>query len=629
MMTDRAVRVVLPANAAALRGVYLWAGNATIDLQRVKFPDLPVDQEAHLHAHSQDAAEVLADMGVNWAFLSMNWGFPPEREATHWAEFAEALCNYSNAGLTVLGYVQASNCLAEGSYAERDWYARTPAGRTIPYFRRRLMTCWNNLDWVQEVAAHARRVVAAGAAGVFFDNVWMGATPWTLGGTIGGFAGCWCARCRNAFSAATGLEIPRTLRSDKSSTHYLEWRAGVVRQRLRYWTETVRAQRSDALVLANNCDVVLRDTRALFGCALEHVGVHQDAVLIENIAMPRHDAARRRLVSNSLPVRVVRAVVPDRPILTVTYEHGIGLDGPPEPRCVRRAIAELVALGASPILKGSEYLDSHGRFTVVTSKEFAPLRAALAPQLRWIDVHAARISGARHDPAVHVLYDEVALSRAWARTASVTFAVAQALLAEGVPFGFVTRAGLEEGQGDERAVLVPPGLEPPIGIAPQGTRLLIVPEPLDVPAVGLNWLSHSLARSVVDPILTRFAAAYFGSASTRRLVDQVGLTARFLQSPYFTIPRNHGMLRELLPVSELPPVRADGAILVERWCAQDGRSLVHLVNYEDRLINVEWSGPGAAPVLLTPDTETRWMGAANRLQLECWAVLECAGSGNA
>jgi hypothetical protein len=491
------------------------------------------------------------------------------------------------------------------------------------------MTCWNSEEWLEEVAAHARRAVEAGAAGVFFDNVWMGATPWTLGGAIGGFAGCWCARCRAAFHAASGLEIPRTLRNDECSARYLEWRSSVVRMRLGYWAQLVRRHRHDALIVANNCDVVLRDTRALFGSTLEHAGRYQDAVLIENIAMPRHDLARRRLTANALPVRVVRALVPDRPILTVTYEHGIGLDGPPDPRRVRRAIAELVALGASPILKGSEYLDSRGRFTVVTSEEFAPLRVALAPQLRWIDAHSARISGVCHDPAVHVLYDEVAFARAWARTASVTFAVAQALLAEGVPFGFVTRAGLRMGLAQGRSVLVPPGLAPPATISPARARLLTVPDGLAVPAGGPGWLSHGVARRVADPILTRFATAYFASASTRRLVDRTGLTARFLQSPYFTIPRNHGMLRELLPVSELPAERADGAVLVERWCAGDGRSLLHLVNYEDRAVNIDWSGPGAVPTLLSPDTETRWTDAGKRLQLECWAVLEYAGSGNA
>jgi Hypothetical glycosyl hydrolase family 15 len=178
---------------ATMRGVYLWAGDATVRLQRAKFPDADVDVDAHRHAHSSEAARELAATGINYAFLTMNWGFPPEEETEYWDQFNDAVGRYHGEGFRVIGYVQASNCLAEGSHAGRDWYARTPAGRTIPYYRNRLMTCWNHPDWIEQVAARARQVVAAGADGVFFDNLWMGATPWILDGRVGGFAGCACA----------------------------------------------------------------------------------------------------------------------------------------------------------------------------------------------------------------------------------------------------------------------------------------------------------------------------------------------------------------------------------------------------------------------------------------------------
>ena len=172
-----------------IRAVYLWAGSATVDLHHAKFPDRPVDAAAHRHAHTPEAAALLADAGFNWAFLSLNWGFPPERERAHRAEFEEAVRAYHGNGLRVIGYVQASNCLATGSYADRDWYAVTPAGRRVSYFRNRLMTCWNHSDWIREVGDRADLAIRLGADGVFFDNAWMGATPWVLGSSVGGFAG--------------------------------------------------------------------------------------------------------------------------------------------------------------------------------------------------------------------------------------------------------------------------------------------------------------------------------------------------------------------------------------------------------------------------------------------------------
>ncbi len=181
MKADAAAGLVTPAT---VRGVYLWAGDATIDLQRAKFPDSPVDEAAHHFAHTTEAARELARCGLNLAFLSMNWGFPPEREANHWAQFRDAALRYHDEGFRVIGYVQASNCLATGSYASRDWYALTPEGRTIPYFRRRLMTCWNHPAWIGEVGARALDVLDAGGDGVFFDNLW----GWALR------RGCWTAR---------------------------------------------------------------------------------------------------------------------------------------------------------------------------------------------------------------------------------------------------------------------------------------------------------------------------------------------------------------------------------------------------------------------------------------------------
>src|SRR5262245_63763378 len=82
--------------------VYLWAGNATIALQRVKFPDIRIDTAAHLQAHEPLGAYCLANTGIDLAFLSMNWGFPPEIERQHWRDFEQAVLTYRTAGVSVL-----------------------------------------------------------------------------------------------------------------------------------------------------------------------------------------------------------------------------------------------------------------------------------------------------------------------------------------------------------------------------------------------------------------------------------------------------------------------------------------------------------------------------------------------
>jgi hypothetical protein len=605
----------IPVSAASLCGIYLWAGSATIRLQQVKFPDRDVDEDAHHAAHTRTAARQLVDCGLNFAFLAMNWGFAPEFEAPFWHEFQQAVRNFQDEGFRVAGYVQSSNCVAEGSYAARDWFARTPAGRTIPYFRNRLMTCWNHPDWVEEVATHAERVLDAGADGVFFDNLWMGATPWVLGGEAGGFAGCACARCTTALYEATGLRVPRRLepRSERTRT-YLAWRSEVVFQRLKGWAGRVRARNGKAWVLANNCDVMLRDTRALFGIRPARLAPLQDVLLVENVAMPRFEPQRRRLIANALPLKALRAVAPGKPILSITYRHGIGLDGPPEAPAVRRTLAECAALGVAPVMKGSEFLDSNGRFTVITAASLAGARAAMGDMLHWLRRHDSLFIGAQPDPDVLVLYDADAVERDFPRHAHATYGTAMALLGAGVSFAFVTPADLV---AEGPPLIVPPGCNTPPAAA---ARLLAIPPDLLRHDRSAGLARLGAVRWMAAPFLEWLSRLYFGSARVRRAIDASGMTRRFLVSPYFTLPRGVRKLRE--PLSALRPMaQPHGPVLVERWRHSDGRQLVHLVNYHSRTVRVSLPPAWTDCHLHSPDAGTRFTTAAS-LQLQQYAILE-------
>jgi hypothetical protein len=578
--------------------VYLWAGNATIELQRAKFPDIKIDTAAHLQAHEPLGAHTLARTGIDLAFLSMNWGFPPEIERHHWREFAQAVQTYQAAGLRAIGYVQASNCVSTGTYAGAGWFARDRAGRRVPYYHKRFMTCWNDPEWLRAVEANALRVLAAGAAGVFFDNVWMGATPWTLGRAVGGFAGCACPRCTEAFRRDTGLEIPGFLDDDEPSERYLRWRADVVRTRFARWREAIAERAPGAVVLANNCDVILRDTIGLFGLDFMNLAPLQDALLVENVAMPRYEPARERLVANAIALKAVRASVPGKPVLAVTYEHGIGIDGLPSVRNLRRAVTEAVAVGAVPTLKGSEYLDGTGRFSVITAPAFVELRAALTPLLKWLKQHAWLFEAVTPEPVVLVPINPRATGPDWSTNAQSLIA-ALALLRAQIPFEFTVNSSV--------------GAQP---------TLQLEGKPFAEP--GLSWLLDlSLFRRVVDPVMRTLARAYFGTVKTRRFVDRSGLTRKFLESPRFTIPANWPLAAQLAPPIEGPYATAETPILVERWRHEGGRWRLHLVNYSDQPVAVRLHADQAHS-LYTPDSETQWLGTSrDMLRLDCYAVVEC------
>ncbi|MFO7893884.1 MAG: hypothetical protein R6U63_09125 [Longimicrobiales bacterium] len=610
--------------------MYLWAGQATIDLHRVKFPDIPVDEEAHVAAHRPEAARELAARGVELAFLSWSWGFPPEEEAAHHEEFRAAAANYHAEGIVVLAYVQASNCVARGSYAGRDWYATTPDGRTVPYFTTRLMTCWNHPDWIERVSALSEEAIEAGADGIFFDNLWMGATPWVLGGRVGGFAGCACPRCEASFARTSGgREIPRRIGRDEVSRAYLRWRAELVTRRLGEWRRRIRWHRRGAIVVANDCDVGLRDTRSLFGLDLTTAAPEQDLLLVENVAMPRHEPDRGRLVSNALPLRFVRARAAGRPMAAVTYESGIGLDGAPSPVRARRAVAEAVAVGAGPVLKGTEYRDASGAFSVITAPDFREVREAVGSLFRWLGDHPDLHADAHPAPEARVFLDGDGLRDRWVATAGPAFATAMALTRAGVSVGFIDGDGLTDDAGHvptsaRGPVLVPPGARRPdhvgdasvVAVDPALLNSSRLPDVLDLRPV--RWLLH--------PLLTRVGRLYFGSARVRRLFDALGLTRRFLESPYFDVPARYRAVAALIGPRSGPFVEATTPVLVERWRRPDGGWRLHLVNYDEtpvRLTIHHDETDGA--VLSTPDPGTRMLRTdpgETFLELELYAVLE-------
>lgn len=208
------------------RPVYLWAGPGTIRMNRLKFMGAPVEEQVHLEAHTAaGAARIVQEAGFNCVYLMYNWGFPPEIEKRDWDDFQQAVAVYHAAGAQVFGYVQTSNCVYQGSFTTRDWYARDPQGRRYFYYTGRYMTCWLHPDWRDHLRSIVRGVVAAGADGVFFDNPWHGGGPLHLGGAWLGPAGCYCDRCRAAFRQDTGLAQPTTLHpQEHNSRRYLTWR---------------------------------------------------------------------------------------------------------------------------------------------------------------------------------------------------------------------------------------------------------------------------------------------------------------------------------------------------------------------------------------------------------------------
>lgn len=621
-----------------IRPVYFWAGRGSARFQQLKFAGARVAEREHVEGVGPDGIDRLVEAGFNWAFLSANWGFPPEIESEDWEEFGRAARTAHDRGLRVFAYVQGSNAFATGSYRDRDWYALTPEGRRIPYYSGRFMTCLHSTEWLAEVRERIDRLIDAGADGIYFDNLWMGATPWILGTAYGGFAGCFCARCRAAYRAASGSSIPRRIDpDDRRTVGYLRWRADVVTRRLREWTRHCRHGGTDTFVVANACAAVMRDAFTLFGIDYADWSEFLDAVLVEDVSLPSFRPARigrTRLTQAAVTAKAARSVARPKPVLTVSYDRGIGLDTIPQPRPYVQALAEAAACGAIGVVKGSEYLDPQDRFTVITARDFDAFRDACGGMLEWLDVHADLYHGREPAARLALLYPYREAIERWTSWAPAFFGAATALLVGGVPYRVTDGStSLDATRLDAGSVIVVPGREGafedlPLVQAARRRGAQVVHSPPDAWSAPFSSarplpLRHARSRSWLGRWFSRAHRAYFTHPVVRWLLHRTRLVNVGMRSPYFRIP---GRTREFLgsiPLPSDPRVVSATPVLAEYWWRGSERQL-HLVNYGRTAATVQVRLPHDRRIrMVSPDEGTRIVSAGRfaRVELDTYGVL--------
>ena len=421
------------------RPVYLWAGPGTIRMNRLKFMDAPVDEVVHHEAHTVVGAKRMAEAGFTWAYLMYDWGFPPEIEEKDWVDFKRAVELYQAAGMRTFGYIQTSNCVYNGSYLEKDWYARDTRGRLIYYYTGRYMTCWLQPAWIAHLRDMVRGVIEAGADGVFFDNPWHAGQPLNFLSTWMGGAGCYCERCKEAFMAASGLDIPTQIspETDENSCTYLRWRTDLVTRVLRELADYARSLKPDVLVSANDFDAVMRPSYLVYGIDLRGLADVQDLLMIEDFGLPRWEADERLLVNNALTLRTALGLTGDTPVTTNPYDKGIGFDGVYEPRRFVQGITEAAACGAPMVVKGTEFVEN-GNFTLLAAEQFAPQLEAIGDIHHWLEEHADLYVDRINLAPIGLLFPGEDLWFNWNRLANRYFGVGQVLLVAGLPWKVVS-----------------------------------------------------------------------------------------------------------------------------------------------------------------------------------------------
>lgn len=611
------------------RPIYLWAGPGTIRMNRLKFMDAPVNEAVHLEAHTlTGATRVAQEARCSWAYLMYDWGFPPEIEKEDWKAFKDAVPVYHAANLRVFGYVQLSNYANTGSYKTKEWYAVDPKGRPFYYYTGRYMACWQNPEWRDHLKQMVWGVVSSGADGVFLDNPWYGTQPREFGGTWLGGAGCYCERCQTAYHDATGLEIPTEIDpdGDANSQTYLQWRADQVTETISMLADYARSLDPEIVVSVNDFDAIMRPSFVTYGIDLEGLSEPQDVMMIEDFALPKWQSETpdtpARLVNNALTIRTAQALIGETPLSVDPYDKGIGFDEVYPPRRFVQAIAEAAACSVSMVVKGTEFVEPDGTFTLLTAEAYAPQREAIGALHRWLEQHAALYEETENIAGIGLLHPGDALWQRWHRLSSLFFGIAQALTHACQPWRVVT----SEDDLTKLEALLHITPFPDDLTLPPNVKTIYVPDLEDWSLSEPSYLArHPLARRIAARLIEALFRAYFRYPWARKLIDRSGLPQNhFMQTPYFDLPSPSQRKALLDAVGEKSPftIVAENPLLVE-YRQQDGRRQLHLVNYANAPQSVEITfNQSIEGKLVTPDAEPMPLeGEHIELTLDVYAVL--------
>ena len=573
------------------RPVYLWAGPGTIRMNRLKFMGAKNDEAVHQEAHTKRGAQRISqEAGFNWAYLMYDWGFPPKVETEDWEDFVNAVPIYQDSGIKVFGYIQASNCVYEGSYKDKEWYAKDPKGRNIHYYTGRYMTCLLNRDWLLHLQEMTDGVINAGADGVFFDNPWFGIQPIHFGGTWAGPAGCYCPSCIENFINESEFSIPSSIHpeTDPISQEYIKWRANRVTEIICTLAEYARSRNPNIVICANNYDAIMHPTYISHGIDLPGLADCQDVLMIENFSLPKYQEGL--FVNNALTIRTALAFARRTPLTTNPYDKGIGFDDVFPPRRIQQSIVEAAACGTALVVKGTEFFDQTGTFTLLTAEKYKPQRVAAGQIHRWLSENSNLYQNRKNITKIGLVFPEEKFKTHWDQAATLFFRLCQTLTLNGFPWRVVNNYDswseleiifhfdeIENNQSASKMVYVPDLPEWEFPKPPFLTR-------------------HPCLRDATSQILSWFYRSYFDNIWTRRVLDTLQLPQWFLSSPHFKIPPKDlqkVIIQSLYEVAEVQVTNSNAPVLIEHW-GKNSHNQVHVVNYGSKRQSITVSFPQQA-----------------------------------
>ena len=590
------------------RPIYLWAGPGTIRMNKLKFMQVDVDEQVHEIAHQSEGANtVVHDIYQNWIHLTYSWGFPPEIEQEDWNSFEQATTEYHRLDTKVFAYIQTSNCVFDGSFVGKDWYALTPKGKKVYYNSGRYMTCFQNEEWLNYLQTRIEDAIHREADGIFFDNLWYGLQPNSLFNTWLGGAGCYCDTCQQIYLSETGKVIPAFTDLKKTQVKdYIQWRADKMTDVIKRLSDYARSIKSDIVISANDYDPVMRPVKLIFGIDFPSLAKIQDVTMIENFALPKWESTPQQiLVNNALTVRNSQPFLQnDKHLSILSYDAGIGFDPVYPTQRILTAMAEAAALGCSMTTKGTEYHDGK-KMTLLTAAEYEEQQKSIGTFHQWLEdnqsIYQLQVERLAD---IALLHPGDQLWQNWHQLAPIFFAVQQTLLANGIPWKVITK--IEEAKEDDQIIFFDDQFYPSQNLKRKEFINALTLETWEIQSESfLN--RHISLRNLTSEIADQLIRSYHGSKGMRKLMDWLGMSKLVTHTPFFTLPPKsfQNELLELLRYDNSFRVISQYPVLIDIWKNTNNNIHIHLVNYYSQPQKIKVSFKNQHPVkIISPEKQT-------------------------
>ena len=339
--------------------------------------------------------------------------------------------------------------------------------------------------------------------------------------------------------------------------------------------------------------------------------------MIENFSLPRYQDDL--FVNNALTIRTAFAYTDNTPLTTNPYDKGIGFDKVYSPRRIQLSIVEAAACGTVLVVKGTEFLDDNGRFTLLTANEYRSQREAASLIHNWLAEKADLYQNRRNLSKIGLLLPDEEFKSYWDQVAIPFFQACQTLTLNGIPWRVLR---VKEACSELELVLDFVGDHDNLS----GLTLVCVPELPGWEIPPPSFLSkHPLLRELNTKILSWFYRAYFDHPLGRRLMDFLGLPQWFLGSPHFKIPPKtlqDELIKHLENLSLVSVTGPDAPVLIEHW-QKDNQRQVHLVNYgtTKQLVNVRFPEWVQGEILSPTQPDSDFSGTDISFDLDLYAIL--------